>query len=76
VEALVVDTGEGTRRGRRWAKAGRVDRKAAASTGLFHSEEMLRDVGKAGQAKRCWTDWRGSQHYGQAELGERPILAE
>jgi hypothetical protein len=41
-------------------KAGRVARKAAASTGLPHSEETLRDVGKAEQAKRCWTDWRGS----------------
>jgi hypothetical protein len=43
--------------GRQWkrgkmGKAGRVARKAAASTGLSHSEEALRDVGKAGQAKR------------------------
>jgi hypothetical protein len=53
----------------------RVARNAAASTGLSHSEETLRDVGKAGQAKRCWTDWRGSLHSVQAELGERTILA-
>jgi hypothetical protein len=45
--------GVGTGRGGRWAKAGRVARNAAASTGLSHNEEMLRDVGKMGQAKRC-----------------------
>jgi hypothetical protein len=66
----------GTGRGWRWAKVGRVARNAAASTGLSHNEETLRDVGKAGQAKRCWTDWRVSPHSGQAELGERSILAE
>jgi hypothetical protein len=42
---------------------------------LCHNE-MLRDVGKAGQAMRCWTNWRGSFHCGQSELGERLILAE
>jgi hypothetical protein len=68
--------GAGTGRGGRWAKAGRVARNAAASRGLSHSEETLRDVGKAGQAKRCCTDWRGSPHSGQAELGERPVFAE
>jgi hypothetical protein len=43
----------GTGGGGRWAKAGRVARKAAATTRLSHSEETLRDVGKAGQTKRC-----------------------
>jgi hypothetical protein len=33
-----------------------VARKALASKRLSHSEETMRDVGKAGQAKRCWMD--------------------
>jgi hypothetical protein len=43
--------GAGTRRGGRWAKAGRVARKATPSTGLSHSKEMLRDMGRQGRQR-------------------------
>jgi hypothetical protein len=60
----------------RWWLAGRLARNAVVSTGLSHREEMLRDVGKVRQAKRCWMDWKESLHSRQAEPGELPIIAE
>jgi hypothetical protein len=41
---------------KRRAKAGRVAKNATASMRLSCCEETLRDVGKAGQAKRCCTN--------------------